>query len=718
MKRTFILISFLLLFSGLYAQEVLTNLATNPVIRSYVVRHPGVITKSATAARQTAVRLPFFDDFHSKDIYPSPERWVDRDAYVNANYAIDPPNIGTVTLDALNEFGEIYPDAMPGPLPFLADHLTSRSIRLDSIFEPVARPLTVGDSVYLSFYFQPQGRGNAPQPPDSLILEFGIYGGDSTLSHVDSVDVVIQQTYYPGDSILLPCQLPDSIYVSVDPYLMLHNSQLMLLPGDVITLPCDSVFVPTIAWHEVWATPGMPLDSNFCHPGDPLSYFHRVMIPITDSASCFTDHFVFRFKNYVSLADNSLPSWQSNMDHWNIDFIYLNAGRSLSDTTYRKLSFVDGAPSLLKHYEAMPYNQYIGDPIAEMKDSLSMVITNLDTISHNTNYKYLVTDSNDQPLFTCLQGNWDIPPVYTSGYLDYINFSHPSVCFSFFPIYLNNDSASFTITHILTSGTAESIGDTVSFEQKFFNYYAYDDGTPEAGYGLTPAGSSLAYRFTVNLPDTLRAVQMYFNETRTGANQQYFYLTVWDDDNGTPNHVIYSQSGVLPEFSKSLEEFHTYYLDSIVPVVGTFYVGWVQTTDDNLNIGFDRHNQAQNNIFFNVTGVWEKSIHQGSLLIRPVLGKAIHAYPSKTKTEPGEIHFAFDPAKPDMVTILLPDEMNDILLTNPPEISLYNIIGQKLYIGLYRREFDISHYLSGIYVMVVRDHTQNRFYSGKLVIAR
>jgi hypothetical protein len=718
MQRIFILISFLLLFSGLYAQEVLTNLATNPVIRSYVLRHPAAITKSVTATNQTAIRLPFFDDFDTKDIYPSPERWVDKDAYVNANYAIDPPNIGTVTLDALNAYGEIYPDATPGPIPFIADHLTSRPIRLDSLFEPAARPIIVADSVYLSFFYQPQGRGNAPQPADSLILEFGIYGSDSTLSHIDSIDVVVEQTYYPDDSIILPCQLPDTVYTSVNPYLQLHNSQLMLLPGDVVTLPCDSVFVPTIAWRKVWATPGMPLDSNFYHPGDPLTYFHRVMIPITDSVSYFTDHFVFRFKNYVSLADNSLPSWQSNMDHWNIDFIYLNAGRSLSDTTYRKLSFVEGAPSMLKRYEAMPYNQYVGDPITEMKDTISMVITNLDKDSLNANYKYIVTDSNDQALFTCSQGGMDIPPVYISGYLNYIPFSHPSVCFSFFPIYLNTDSASFTVNHILFDLPTGNIYDIISFEQKFYNYYAYDDGTPEAGYGLTPAGSALAYRFTVNLPDTLRAVQMYFNETRTGANKQYFNLTVWDDDNGTPNRIIYSQSGVLPEYSKSLNEFHTYYLDSIVPVVGTYYVGWVQTTDDNLNVGFDRHNQAQNNIFFNVTGVWEKSIQKGSLLIRPVLGKAIHAYPSKTKTEPGEIHFAFDPAKPNVVTILLPDEMNDILLTDPPEISLYNIIGQKLYTGSYRREFDVSHYLNGIYVMVVRDHTQARFYSGKLVIAR
>jgi hypothetical protein len=719
MKRTFILITFLILLSGLNAQEVITNLTTNPVLQSYVRRHPPVINKSTSISRQTSITLPFFDDFNSKDIYPSQERWVDKDAYVNPNYAINPPNIGTATLDAINGFGEIYPDATPGPLPFIADHLTSRPIRLDSIFEPEARPITVGDSIYMSFYYQPQGRGNDPQPSDSLILEFGVYAGDSIFSHVDSITVVINQTYYPNDSILLPCKLPDSIYLSVNPYLELHNSQLILLPGDVITLPCDSIFVPELAWHEAWATPGIPFDTSFYNPDNPLTYFHRVMIPLTDSSRYFTDHFVFRFKNYVSLADNSLPSWQSNMDHWNIDFVYLNTGRRASDTTYRMLSFIESAPSLLKHYEAMPYNQYTGDPIPEMKDSLHMVITNLDTISHNTNYKYLVTDQNSQLLFSCLQGNWDIPPVYSSGYLDYINFSRPSVCFSFFPVYFGSDSALFTITHILSSGTGnENLGDTISFEQKFYNYYAYDDGTPEAGYGLSPAGSELAYRFNLNNPDTLRAVQMYFNETRTGANQQYFYLTVWDDDNGTPNHIIYSQSGIKPEFSKSLDEFYTYYLDSIVPVVGTFYVGWVQTTNDNLNVGFDRQNQAQDNIYYNVTGVWQKSIQQGSLLIRPVLGKAIHPYPTKAQPKPDEILFNPNPVNKDKITILLPRDMDDLSSSGLFEMNVYNIMGQKVYAGAYQYEFNITSFHNGVYIFTVRDNIKNRFYTGKLIISR
>lgn len=705
----------------LAAQEVITDLEYNPLLRASQQPKSAAILKSVDNNLFTPVVLPFFDDFSSEDMYPSQLRWLDKYAFINATYAINPPNIGTATLDAINEKGEIYPGVIPGPMPFIADYLTSRPVRLDSVFDPVPHAMTVGDSVYLSFYFQPQGHGNPPESTDSLVLEFGVYTGDSVFAYMDSITVTIEKTYYPNDTILLPCPLPDdSVYVSVNPWLQLHNAQLMLIAGDIVTLPCDSVFEPKIEWDHIWSTPGMALDTNFYKEGYPLSYFHQVMIPITDSARYFSKYFVFRFKNYVSLADNSLPSWQSNVDHWNIDFVYLDMNRKWSDTTYSFLSFVDAAPGMLRRYEAMPYKQYMSDPITEMKDSIDIVITNLDTLSHNSTYKYILSDEHGVPLDSCLRGNWDIPPVYTDGYLDYINFSRPPVCFGFYPVIYNADSASFTITHILSSGTgsSENLGDTIRFRQNFYNYYAYDDGLPEAGYGLTPAGSLLAYRFILNKPDTLRAVQMYFNETRTGANQQYFSLMVWNDDNGLPGQVIYSKTGLKPQYSKSLSQFYTYYCDSVVPVVGPFYVGWAQTTSDNLNIGFDRNRQAQENIFYNVAGTWTKSIQQGSLLMRPLLGKSIHDYPVNIPVKADQIAIYPNPAKYTAINLMLPPDMDDPAHSDQFDLRVYNIMGQSVYNGPFEKDFNISSFDNGIYILTVRDMQRNKFCTGKLIISR
>ena len=90
-----------------------------------------------------------------------------------------PVNLGAATFDAIDQSGHVYSTA--SWIPFKADELLTQDIRLDSIFQPSARELSPEDSVYLSFYYQPQGRGNQPEPFDSLVLEFGHYDGDSIL---------------------------------------------------------------------------------------------------------------------------------------------------------------------------------------------------------------------------------------------------------------------------------------------------------------------------------------------------------------------------------------------------------------------------------------------------------------------------------------------------------------------------------------------------------
>ena len=703
------------------AQEIISELQVNPVIKSELLNPPASHYKSVhEEKRGTPIVLPFFDDFSGDNLFPSSSRWVDNYAFVNSSYPIYPPSRGVATLDAINEFGEMYDHAVPGPQVFQADFLTSKPIRLDSIFDPVARLLTEADSIYFSFFYQPQGRGNAPDTRDSLVLEFGAYSGDSIFSHVDSIDVIIESTYYPDDTILLPCPLPeDSIWVSVNPYLYLHNTQLMLLPGDEIRMPCDSVFLPETNWQWIWSTKGMKLDTNFYDPAYVMSYFKQVLIPITDTSRFFKKNFQFRFKNYVSLANNILPSWQSNMDQWHIDYIYLNINRTHKDTTYKDLTFVEPAPSMLKRYEAMPYNQYVSEPIQEMIDSVNILISNLDTLSHNSIYKYLLLDQSEFPIDSCLRGNWDIPPVYDFGFLDYVYFSRPPVCFGFYPIDFNADSAVFIVKHILTSapGSFENLGDTMYYEQKFYNYYAYDDGVPEAGYGLKGHDPQLAYRFKLNKPDTIRAIQMYFNETLSGANQQYFYLSVWNDNNGTPGDVIYSQGGEKPQFTNSLDQLYTYYLDSAVVVTGTFYIGWIQTTDDNLNIGFDRNNNAQANIFYNTTGTWIQSMYEGALIMRPLLGKAIHDYPNNPNLPAtGKLKLSPNPVKSSVLSIDLPLTLNNPTDNYDLSMEIYNIMGQVVYNGIYQQELDVSFFDNGLYIVVVKRKDASGYFSGKLII--
>ena len=76
---------------------------------------------------------------------------------------INPPTIGVATFDGLNKYGNPYNS--DESIDSIADHLTSRHIKLDSS--------ATDTTIWLSFFYQPGGLVTILQTHnDSLILEF------------------------------------------------------------------------------------------------------------------------------------------------------------------------------------------------------------------------------------------------------------------------------------------------------------------------------------------------------------------------------------------------------------------------------------------------------------------------------------------------------------------------------------------------------------------
>ena len=181
------------------------------------------------------------------------------------------------------------------------------------------------------------------------------------------------------------------------------------------------------------------------------------------------------------------------------------------------------------------------------------------------------------------------------------------------------DSVSFNIEHIIGTGVNDyKKNDTLLRMQNFFSHFSYDDGTAESAYGINVDGAKLAYQFRLNRPDTLRAIQMYFPQMLDSVNHIPFKLTVWSDI--SPNESIIYQQEVYP-FHTDYGEFHTYRLDSLFQLVGTFYVGWEQTTDDLLNIGLDKNLYANQYMHYNVGSGWMNSQFPGAWMIRPIVSQ-------------------------------------------------------------------------------------------------
>ena len=676
------------------SQEMLTGVAQNTVLVKAAKK--GLPVRSGET-----VRLPFVDDFSSYTGYPDARLWENNLGYVNTGFAVYPPTIGVVTLDALNAYGQVYSHAEATPFP--ADTLTSNPIRLDSNFQQ-HRQMLVADSLYLSFYYQPAGAsrtypaggwqivGDAPEYSDKLILEFGYATGNQVFAGYEYGEYIIGEgEYYQiGDTIENPF-MPGTYYIF----------ESGAYPGEIIMMPTDSIFVDEYIWNEVWSSHGCNVSDWVAE--NPLVYFKQVMIPITDQ-QYFRNNFQFRFRNIASLdmdawTSANIVGWASNCDQWNIDYVRLDVNRRYNDLYPNDVAYVTPSSSTLKEYQAMPWKQYRpSDMITQFHNDLS----NLSNSVKNTNYTFNIVKNHDQTIYVSPLNNENAEPYYpVHGLHDAEHHVSPLLEMNY--EYDGADSAVFTITHIFSMvGTNDDCrtNDTSRFEQKFYNYYAYDDGTAEAGYcvlsTMANPQASFAVKFTLAEPDTLQAVRMWFNHTLNDENVAPFTLMVWANDgmcaDGSegPGTVLYELPAQLPEFADDYLDFVPYYLEEPLAVSGTFYVGFHQNHDVQLNIGFDQNNDARGKFFYKTSAQWYPSFYQGAPMIRPVVGKSfdhsgvtqhahsgIRVYPNPTT---GVIHIQNDDYEQDM------------------QYKIMNVYGQCVETGtLYSKELSLERYPSGLY---------------------
>jgi len=249
------------------------------------------------------------------------------------------------------------------------------------------------------------------------------------------------------------------------------------------------------------------------------------------------------------------------------------------------------------------------------------------------------------------------------------------------------------------------------------NYYAYDDGSAEAGFGLKGQGmqnASAAVRFNSFIPDSLRAVDMYFNQVVDSLNlDYYFYLNVWDENNGIPGELLYSQIGERPVYTSSLNKPFRYELDSAIFVQDIFYVGWTKTVDKFSNIGFDLNRNNSANNFYTLGGEWTKSTIPGTIMLRPVLSKTPLKVDNRQNNLPtGSINIYPNPAH-SFIHIDLKDQ-------NPTEMSveIYDLSGRLILHHHSRSDESIytGDLKNGIYFLRISLHDPAMIFSNKVII--
>ncbi|MFT4902602.1 MAG: hypothetical protein ACI84S_000299 [Thalassomonas sp.] len=432
----------------------------------------------------------------------------------------------------------------------------------------------------------------------------------------------------------------------------------------------------TLGWEQVWY-------SN----GQTMQEFKKI-INLINEPKFLHNAFQFRFRNYATVS--------GNFDHWHIDYVKLDEFLTPNDTIQlNDVAFVYTAPSFLKRYEQMPWTHFKNDKLAEMNDTAAIFIRN-NGAGINVDYQYNVFENNNLIAhYPTLGVSRNVSVFDYDSIIGNFEFTNPpisissSVFTSSFP-----DSVSFKIEHIISTGLLDNKwNDTLCFQQEFNSSFAYDDGVAESAYGINASGAKLAYQFKLNRPDTLRAIQMYFPQMLDSVNHIPFQLTVWDDNAGYPGNIIHQQQ-VNPEHTEK-GDFHYYYIDSSFQMLGAFYVGWVQTTSDLLNIGLDKNKLANDYMFYNAGSGWSNSIYPGAWMIRPIVSMdelVLTQIESKKK-----LFKVFpNPAK---------QELNIIVSTTDNLISIYNLHGKLVkqsFFSITNCKLNITDLSSGMYVVEVR----------------
>ncbi|MCX6255046.1 MAG: T9SS type A sorting domain-containing protein [Bacteroidia bacterium] len=460
-------------------------------------------------------------------------------------------------------------------------------------------------------------------------------------------------------------------------------------PGGLADIPesNDSLTLQFLApdeniWYSVWKV-----------GGNTDQEYKPVIIPI-NSIRFLKKGFQFRFINYASLSQNLIdPSMVGNCDIWNIDYVLLNKNRNAGDTIFADVAFRLPLRSLLKSHEAMPWKQFRQIYLQEMGSSIPIHYRNNDTITRNVTRNFEIWDvyKNSQSHFFSA-GATNISPLTNVDY-------NANLVYTFNTD--NNDSALFRIKCSLKTDDFDPKGnDTLVYFQTFKNYFAFDDGSSEGGYGINGLGSRnamVAYRFVSFMQDTLRAIRICFNDSYLNANKRAFDLMVWDNNNGIPGNVIYSREEVMVEQSDMINGFYTYNIPEEVIVNDAFFIGWKQRSETFLNAGLDVNTPHAGRQFYWLNGEWSQSQVQGSIMIRPVVGD-----PLKT-TAINDTYYR----NKNLINVW-PNPATDYININPREqqisgslyITVRDMYGRDLIKVPFSERIDISSLHEGIYIIV------------------
>ena len=470
----------------------------------------------------------------------------------------------------------------------------------------------------------------------------------------------------------------------------------------------DSLIVQFLTNGDKWETAFVAKDGKHIIGKDTIKIinnakFIQILLPI-NSAKYFHEKFQFRFRTFGKQS--------GQFDVWHIDYVYLDKIRANPqlqqyNSTLKKLYFYDYAfknpiNSILKNYNAMPLTQFLAKPEKELSDSVKADVYDLWFINNIVAATFTIENLLTKKILVSL------PKKGEKLQADVITNQTTSFAVkNTFADSLKKETGSKVILKAKFNMNSQDffrMNDTISRIVELDNYYAYDDGTAEAGAYLKKGFGRVAIQFINNKPDAVQAIrinlQTLLDSTRL-ANTN-LSLQVMANDRGKPGRILRGLSSKI-KYPSTQNGFIEYTFEPVA-VADTFYIGYTQLSDDEaLVVGIDNSSpQFAKNHFYNISNEWINvnkvtsasgfNPIRGSLMIRPVMGGIAKEITLATEEEIQDRNLVISP-NPTFDII----RWNDTSLKNVEimDMSGRNILMQKTD----NQEINISNLNTGTYIL-------------------
>lgn len=469
--------------------------------------------------------------------------------------------------------------------------------------------------------------------------------------------------------------------------------------------------------------------------------FKQIILPINDtlySDSCFQ----FRFVNFTSLSADEVQGNEgalSNADMWHIDYLQLKSAANRNEMTQiNDVAVYETPKPIFKNYSHIPYDhlQYAASRLIEDIDIAFRTFfpseTNAIKIGRTNAY---IDYTNNDTLEIAGRGEGiqlDYPPVSFERETDKFK---PLFKTERYPDQKGEGVFQHkTYINFLNEQNQYKWNDTVTREDVFRGFYAYDDGSAEYGFGISGAdayNTAFASKFDLyylnNVADTLTGLYIYFNHAADEFNSDLeFEVAVWEiGTDNLPGELIYrtgEENLFTPDTNTSLNNpsnssngFMPIKFDEGVPVTTGYYIGLIQYTNEFLNVGYDVSFGSKANIVYYADNQWASAtsiqgIPEGSLMIRPKFDYS--DYPTAINhiyNTPLSVEIFPNPAN-TIININLPDRNSTY------QYKIYNLLGKQVDSNkLNGNTINIEQIPAGMYFIQIQDLSSKQIYTQKIL---